>query len=84
MPILSNIDPQLFAIIQILNPKIRADIIMKRILAMHGVGSAAEILKDQLSPLAAELGPEYEFTYLDGAIERERGPGNLGRIYSSP
>ncbi|KAI0848911.1 inducible nitrate reductase 2 [Daldinia vernicosa] len=59
---------------------------MKRVLALHGVGSSAEIVKDQLAPLTRELGPRYEFVYLDGAVERERGPEiapyYLGPFYS--
>lgn len=48
---------------------------MKRILALHGVGSSATILRDQLAPLVTALSPDYEVVYLDGAIERDRGPG---------
>ncbi|KAK3934592.1 serine hydrolase FSH [Diplogelasinospora grovesii] len=59
---------------------------MRRVLALHGVGSSASILRDQLSPLITELGPGYEFIFLDGAVERERGPGMtlsyLGPFYS--
>ncbi|KAI2628549.1 inducible nitrate reductase 2 [Hypoxylon sp. NC1633] len=56
---------------------------MKRILALHGVGSSGAILKDQLAPLTRELGSEYEFVYFDGAIERERGPG-MAPYYPGP
>ncbi|KAK1977530.1 inducible nitrate reductase 2 [Colletotrichum cereale] len=56
---------------------------MKRILALHGVGSSASILKEQLTPLQRELGSWFEFVYLNGAIERERGPG-MAASYPGP
>ncbi|KAI8960757.1 inducible nitrate reductase 2 [Daldinia sp. FL1419] len=59
---------------------------MKRVLVLHGVGSSAKIMKDQIASLAGELGSDYEFIYLDGAVETERGPGiaphYLGPFYS--
>lgn len=33
------------------------------------------MMQDQLGPIARELGPCFEFVYLNGAIERTRGPG---------
>lgn len=48
---------------------------MKRLLALHGVGSSGAILRLQLSPLIGALSQDYEFVYLDGAVERSRGPG---------
>ncbi|KAI1656637.1 inducible nitrate reductase 2 [Daldinia decipiens] len=54
---------------------------MKIVLALHGIGSSAEIVKDQLVPLTRELSPRYEFVYLDGAVERERGPGEFDDRY---
>jgi hypothetical protein len=48
---------------------------MTRILALHGVGSSAAILKDQLSVVLAKLAANCEVCYLDGAVQRERGPG---------
>ncbi|KAI7783991.1 hypothetical protein LA080_011016 [Diaporthe eres] len=45
------------------------------ILALHGVGSSAAMLKEQLAALAAELGPHYHFTFYDGQVPVERGPG---------
>ncbi|KAI1171814.1 inducible nitrate reductase 2 [Nemania sp. FL0916] len=48
---------------------------MTRILALHGVGSSADILKDQLAVVLNQLGPGYEVHYLDGSVQRPRGPG---------
>ncbi|KJZ77789.1 hypothetical protein HIM_02966 [Hirsutella minnesotensis 3608] len=56
---------------------------MTRILALHGVGSSGAILRDQLAPLAETLGQDYEFIYLDGAVERARGPG-MAPYYPGP
>ncbi|KAI0116920.1 inducible nitrate reductase 2 [Daldinia grandis] len=56
---------------------------MKRVLALHGVGSSAEIVKDQLAPLTRELGLEYEFVYLNGVVEIERG-AEIAPYYSGP
>ncbi|KAI2782381.1 inducible nitrate reductase 2 [Daldinia loculata] len=56
---------------------------MKRVLALHGVGSSAEIVKGQLAPLTRELGPRYEFVYLNGVAEIERGP-EIAPYYQGP
>ncbi|KID75470.1 Esterase alnB [Metarhizium brunneum] len=56
---------------------------MKRILALHGVGSSAEILRDQLTPVVRALSQNYEFVHLDGAVRRERGPG-MAPYYNGP
>ncbi|KAF2203110.1 hypothetical protein GQ43DRAFT_390710 [Delitschia confertaspora ATCC 74209] len=46
-----------------------------KILALHGLGSSAAILEEQLSPLASHLGHNYHFTFLDGPILCGKGPG---------
>ncbi|KAI1827689.1 inducible nitrate reductase 2 [Xylaria intraflava] len=56
---------------------------MARILALHGVGSSAAILKDQLSVVLSQLGPTCEVHYLDGGIQRTRGPG-MASHYPGP
>ncbi|KAK5996869.1 Esterase alnB [Cladobotryum mycophilum] len=56
---------------------------MRRVLALHGVGSSGTILRDQLTPLVRALDPNYEFVYLDGAIETQRGPG-MAPYYPGP
>ncbi|KAK7225805.1 hypothetical protein V2G26_013808 [Clonostachys chloroleuca] len=38
-----------------------------RILSLHGIGTNSEILELQTSSLRYQLGPEYEFTFVDGA-----------------
>ncbi|PSR80252.1 inducible nitrate reductase 2 [Coniella lustricola] len=59
---------------------------MVRILALHGVGSSGALLKSQLAPLMLQLGTKYQFVFMDGAIERPRGPGmpaaSSGPFYS--
>ncbi|KAI1811936.1 inducible nitrate reductase 2 [Poronia punctata] len=56
---------------------------MMRILAFHGVGSSGAILRDQLSVVLSQLGPHYEVHYLDGSVERSRGPG-MASYYPGP
>jgi predicted esterase len=56
---------------------------MKRVLALHGVGSSSDILRIQLAAVTRDLGPEYEFVFFDGAFTRERGPG-MAAHYSGP
>ncbi|CRG86671.1 hypothetical protein PISL3812_03681 [Talaromyces islandicus] len=46
-----------------------------KVLALHGVGSSSAVLKEQLAPLVSQLGPGYQFTFIDGAISCDRGPG---------
>ena len=46
-----------------------------KILALHGLGSSASMLKGQFAPFIRDLGPSYLFTFLDGAIPRGKGPG---------
>lgn len=48
-----------------------------KILALHGLGSSASMLKEQLAPFIRALSPEYQFTFLDGAIRCGRGPGMI-------
>lgn len=56
---------------------------MKRILALHGVGSSSSILRIQLAAVIKDLGPGYEFTFCDGAFTRDRGPG-MASHYPGP
>ncbi|RWA13362.1 hypothetical protein EKO27_g1710 [Xylaria grammica] len=56
---------------------------MTRILALHGVGSSATILKDQLSVLLEKVAPNCDVHYLDGCVERDRGPG-MASYYQGP
>ncbi|KAI1756767.1 serine hydrolase FSH [Xylaria castorea] len=46
-----------------------------KILALHGLGSSASMLKEQIAPFIRDLGPSYQFTFLDGAVTCRRGPG---------
>ncbi|KAM0812554.1 putative Serine hydrolase FSH domain-containing protein [Seiridium cardinale] len=46
-----------------------------KVLALHGVGSSAVMLEQQLAPLIQDLGASYKFTFLDGSVSCERGPG---------
>jgi pimeloyl-ACP methyl ester carboxylesterase len=46
-----------------------------KILALHGLGSSAAMLKEQLGPFMRELGPSYRFTFVDGAVPCGHGPG---------
>jgi predicted esterase len=56
---------------------------MKRLLALHGVGSSSDILRSQLAAVTKALEPEYEFFFFDGAFPRERGPG-MAAHFSGP
>ncbi|PVI02665.1 DUF341 domain protein [Periconia macrospinosa] len=46
-----------------------------KILCLHGVGSSALILENQLRQLMSAVDPSYEFVFVDGPIPSERGPG---------
>ncbi|KAI3320945.1 serine hydrolase FSH [Xylariaceae sp. AK1471] len=46
-----------------------------KILALHGLGSSASMLREQIAPFIRDLGPSYQFTFVDGAIPCGRGPG---------
>lgn len=46
-----------------------------RVLALHGIGTSASILKKQLAPLVNELGPNFEFVFVDGVQSAWKGPG---------
>ncbi|KAF2271300.1 uncharacterized protein EI97DRAFT_388231 [Westerdykella ornata] len=46
-----------------------------KILTLHGLGSSASMLKEQIAPFMRELGPSYQFTFVDGEIPCGRGPG---------
>ncbi|KAF1970334.1 hypothetical protein BU23DRAFT_582091 [Bimuria novae-zelandiae CBS 107.79] len=46
-----------------------------KILTLHGLGSSASMLKEKIAPFIKELGPRYQFTFVDGAIPCGRGPG---------
>lgn len=46
-----------------------------KILALHGLGSSGQMLREQLAPFVKQLGPNYQFKFLDGAIDCGRGPG---------
>ncbi|OBT82868.1 hypothetical protein VE02_08557 [Pseudogymnoascus sp. 03VT05] len=46
-----------------------------KILALHGLGSSSAMLKEQFACVIRDLGPSYSFTFLDGAISCNRGPG---------
>ncbi|KAF2690581.1 DUF341 domain protein [Lentithecium fluviatile CBS 122367] len=46
-----------------------------RILCLHGVGSSASILENQLRQLINAVDPTYEFIFVDGFVPSERGPG---------
>jgi pimeloyl-ACP methyl ester carboxylesterase len=56
---------------------------MKRLLALHGVGSSSDILRIQLAAVIKGLGPEYDITFFDGAFTRGRGPG-MAVHYAGP
>ncbi|XWW98485.1 hypothetical protein V2A60_006485 [Cordyceps javanica] len=56
---------------------------MKKLLALHGVGSSSDILRVQLNPVVKALESEYEFIFFDGAFTRERGPG-MASHYPGP
>ncbi|KAH7131816.1 DUF341 domain protein [Dendryphion nanum] len=46
-----------------------------RILCLHGVGSSAFILENQLRQLISAVDPTYEFIFVDGPVLSEKGPG---------
>lgn len=56
---------------------------MRRLLALHGVGSSSDILRIQLAAVIRNLGSEYEISFFDGPFVRERGPG-MAVHYSGP
>ncbi|KAK9800102.1 putative Serine hydrolase FSH domain-containing protein [Seiridium cardinale] len=46
-----------------------------KILALHGLGSDASMLKNQLAPFTKALGPSFRFTFLNGEVLCSKGPG---------
>ncbi|PSN59369.1 DUF341 domain protein [Corynespora cassiicola Philippines] len=46
-----------------------------RILCLHGVGSSATVLENQLRHLIRAVDPTFEFIFVNGPIPCERGPG---------
>ena len=46
-----------------------------KILALHGLGSSSQLLREQLRPFIKQMGSSYQFKFLDGAVPCERGPG---------
>lgn len=48
-----------------------------KILCLHGFGSSGKILEDQADKLIKALDPTYEFVFVDGPEDANRGPGEL-------
>lgn len=48
-----------------------------KVLALHGLGSSAVMLEQQLAAVMDDLGPNYKFVFLDGSFPCESGPGEL-------
>ncbi|KAF2129724.1 DUF341 domain protein [Dothidotthia symphoricarpi CBS 119687] len=46
-----------------------------RLLCLHGVGSSANILENQLRSFLQAVDPAYEFIFVDGPFASPRGPG---------
>jgi predicted esterase len=46
-----------------------------RVLCLHGVGSSATVLENQLRRFVQAVDPSYEFVFVDGPVPSERGPG---------
>ncbi|KAK1977918.1 serine hydrolase FSH [Colletotrichum cereale] len=46
-----------------------------RLLALHGVGSSANIFENQLDGLVGSVDASYEFVFVNGHVPSHRGPG---------